>query len=110
MASAAWSSNRLTVGLLLVRFAVDFVSVGVSQVCQPMPCVPTQGPQQMKGYGTCRPVLRSRSSLTDTSDTVLRGNPGNERNHRNSSQTSNLLVTRTNTGYYRGSVGFTSTC
>ena len=69
-----------------------FVSVGVSQVCQPMPCVPTQRHQQMKGYGSCCPVLRSRSSLTDTSDTVLRGNPGNERNHRNSSRRSNPLV------------------
>jgi len=48
--------------------------------------------------------------LTDTSDTVLRGNPGNERNPRNSSQRSNLLVTRSNTGYYRRSVGFTGTC
>ncbi len=50
-----------------------------------------------------------RSSLTDTSDTVLRGNPGNERNHRNSSQRSNLLVTRSNTGYYGISIGFTGT-
>src|SRR4029077_14821380 len=34
-------------------------------------------------------VQRTRS---DTGDTVLHGNPGNERNHRNSSQRSNLLV------------------
>ena len=41
--------SRSAVGPIL-RF--DFVSVGVSQVCHPTPCVPTQGPQQMKGYGS----------------------------------------------------------
>ncbi len=62
-----------------------------------------------RGFAGRRTAWR-RSSLTDTSDTVLRGNPGNERNHRNSSQRSNLLVTGSNTGYYGISIGFTGTC
>src|SRR5260370_16225611 len=49
------------------------------------------------------------NSLTDTSDTVLRGNPGNERNHRNSSQ-SESPCNRSNTRSYFRSVGFTGTC
>jgi hypothetical protein len=48
--------------------------------------------------------------LTDTSDTVLRGNAAAKENYRNSSLRLNVLVTRTNRGYYRGSVGFTVTC
>ena len=97
--------TQTSVGLLEVRYCGRFCQ---HRYVASVPADPLRGPQQMKGYGSCRPVLRSRSSVTDTSDTVLRGNPANERNYRNSSQRSNLLVTGSNTGYYRGSVGFTA--
>jgi hypothetical protein len=46
-----------------------------------------------------------RTRPTDTTDTVLRGNPANKGNYRNCSRRSDSLVTSTNAGYYDGSVG-----
>jgi hypothetical protein len=77
------------------------------------------------GYGTSRiinpamhklhaemytPLGATGCSCTDTSDTVSVGNTGNCGNYRNCSLSSESLVTRSNTGYYRGSVVFIGTC
>jgi hypothetical protein len=55
-------------------------------------------------------VRVSVSLSTDTGDNVLVGNVGNCGNCRNYSLSSESLVTRSNTGYYRRSVGFIDTC
>jgi hypothetical protein len=47
---------------------------------------------------------------TDTSDTVFAEIGVKKGNYRNYTQSSEPLVTRINTGYYRQSVGFITTC
>lgn len=47
---------------------------------------------------------------SDTSDTFFAGIRAYERDYRNSSLRSNVLVTSTNTGDYHASAGFIATC
>jgi hypothetical protein len=48
-------------------------------------------------------------SVTDTTDSALHGNPANKENYGNCTRRTDSLVTRSNTGFCRGSAAFIDT-